>query len=130
MPNTPYTMEQSIFFPSSITEGKRQQQRVPTRRGSRITLGFWLGGILFGTAGCILGASLSYSHPVARIISVVWWGIYFGCLGASIGALPGLFLGGIRTRCSREPERAARPPSKVAREDRARPKQRADSPVS
>jgi hypothetical protein len=78
------------------------------------------------------GASLSYHHPVARIISVVWWGIYLGCLGASIGALPGLFLGGIRTRCSREAERAARPLSRVAklREDRARPKQRADCPVS
>jgi hypothetical protein len=101
MPNKPCTREQSTFFPSSVTDGKQEQHRVPRRRWSRITLGFWLGGILFGTAGCILGASLSYHHPVARIISVVWWGIYFGCLGASLGALPSLFLDEIRTRCSR-----------------------------
>jgi hypothetical protein len=31
---------------------------------------------------------------------VVWWSIYCGCLGASLGALPGLFLGGICTHCS------------------------------
>jgi hypothetical protein len=85
-------MEQSIFFPSFVTEVKREQQRVRRRRGSRITLGFWLGGILFGTAGGFLAASLSYHNPVARVISVLWWGVYLGCLGASIGALPGLFL--------------------------------------
>ena len=84
MPNTLCTLEQSTFFSSSILEVKREQQGVPRRRWSRITLGFWLGGILFGTAGCILGASLSYHHPVARVISVLWWGIYWGCLGASL----------------------------------------------
>ena len=72
MPNTPCTREQSNFFPSFIMKGKWEQPRVPRRRGSRITLGFWLGGILFGTAGGLLGASLSYHHAVARVLSVVW----------------------------------------------------------
>jgi hypothetical protein len=60
------------------------------RRFNRVTLGFWLGGLALGTAGCIFGASMSYRHPVAVPISVLWWGIYFGCFGASIGALIGM----------------------------------------
>jgi hypothetical protein len=92
MPNTPYTREQSTFFPSSVMEVKREPHKISRRPWSRITLGFWLGGMVFGTAGWILGASLSYQHPVARTISEVWWSIYFGCFGASIGALPGLFM--------------------------------------
>ena len=57
------------------------------RRLGRITIGFWLGGIALGTCGCILGACMPYSHPVAVTISVLWWGIYLGCFGASVGAL-------------------------------------------
>ena len=53
------------------------------------TIGFWLGGALLGIGGCILGGLMPYSHPVAVTISVLWWGIYLGCLGASIGALLG-----------------------------------------
>jgi hypothetical protein len=52
-------------------------------------VGFWLGGALLGIGGCILGGFMPYSHPVAVTISVLWWGIYLGCLGASIGALLG-----------------------------------------
>ena len=52
--------------------------------------GFCLGGVVLGAAGCILGACMHYQHPVAVSISVLWWGIYLGCLGASIGALFGL----------------------------------------
>jgi hypothetical protein len=92
MSDTPCTTEQSTFVPSSVTEVKREKQRVPRRPWSRITLGFWLGGIVFGTAGGLLGASLSYHQPVARVLSVLWWGIYCGCFGASLGTLPGLFL--------------------------------------
>jgi hypothetical protein len=39
-----------------------------------------------GIAGCVLGAYMPYQHPVGISISVLWWGIYLGCLGASIGA--------------------------------------------
>jgi hypothetical protein len=77
---------------SSIAAEKRQWQRGSRRRFDRIILGFWLGGVLLGTAGCVLGACMPYHHPVARVISVLWWGIYCGCLGASVGALPGLLL--------------------------------------
>ena len=52
--------------------------------------GFYLGGVVLGAAGCILGACLHYEYPVSVTISILWWGIYLGCLGASIGALFGL----------------------------------------
>jgi len=62
------------------------------RRFDRITIGMFLGGLALGTAGCILGASMPYCHPVGVTISILWWGIYLGCLGASIGAgIGGLF---------------------------------------
>jgi hypothetical protein len=76
----------------SLTAGEIAPQKTFHRWFDRVAIGFWLGGIVLGTAGCVLGASLSYHHPVARVISVLWWGIYLGCLGASIGALPALFL--------------------------------------
>jgi len=54
------------------------------------SLGFWLGVILLGMAGCILGARLAYPQPVAMTIRVLWWGNFLGCFGASIGGLLGL----------------------------------------
>jgi formyltetrahydrofolate deformylase len=59
------------------------------RRFHPVTIGFWLGGVCLGTGGCILGAFMPYRHPVAVALSVLWWGIYFGCFGAGIGALVG-----------------------------------------
>jgi hypothetical protein len=38
-----------------------------------------------------VAASYSYAHSVGLGVSLIWWGIYCGALGASIGALPGLF---------------------------------------
>jgi hypothetical protein len=35
---------------------------------------------------------MPYHHPIARTASVIWWGIYIGSLGASLGALAGLVL--------------------------------------
>jgi hypothetical protein len=72
-----------------------------SRRFARITIGFWLGGGLLGMAGCILGVCMPYHHPVAVVISALWWGIYLGCFGASIGALLG-----------RWAERTSAPPSR------------------
>jgi hypothetical protein len=34
---------------------------------------------------------MPYRHPVAVTANVLWWGIFLGCLGASIGALFGLW---------------------------------------
>jgi hypothetical protein len=114
-------IQPSTFVPSSVTEVKREEQRVPRRPWSRITLGFWLGGIVFGTAGGVLGASLSYYHPVTRVLSVLWWGIYCGCLGASLGALPGLFM---ERTSARDP--AGKPPTQPDSRRQACPKGPAD----
>jgi hypothetical protein len=71
--------------------GARPAAGVLRRHASRANLGFWVGAALAGTAGCILGACLPYERPLAVAVSVIWWGIYVGCLGASIGALLGLW---------------------------------------
>jgi hypothetical protein len=55
------------------------------------TIGFWLGGFILGAAGCLWGASMPYQHPMGVAVSIVWWGIYFAFLGASLGALLGLW---------------------------------------
>jgi hypothetical protein len=62
----------------------------PRRRFNR-GVGFWLGGVLLGAGGCILGGCMPYHHPVGVALSILWWGTYFGCFGASIGALVGLW---------------------------------------
>ena len=61
------------------------------RRLNPVAVGFWLGGFVLGTAGAIVGACMPYCHVVAVTISILWWGIYLGCFGASIGALLGLW---------------------------------------
>jgi hypothetical protein len=64
----------------------------PCKAGCRFKsamIGFWLGGLALGTGGSILGACMPYRHPVAVTISVLWWGIYLACFGASVGALLG-----------------------------------------
>jgi len=63
----------------------------PRRRRFNRAVGFWLGGGLLGVGGCILGISIPYQHPVGMAVSALWWGIYLGCLGASIGAPLGLW---------------------------------------
>jgi hypothetical protein len=71
--------------------GKRRAVTNKARRFDRVSLGLSLGGAAFGTAGCIIGGCMPYHHPVAIAISVIWWGIYLGCFGASLGTLFGLF---------------------------------------
>jgi hypothetical protein len=91
--------------PVSIPTGNRTRPRAvlpqgcraaveSTRRGrNHVAIGFWLGGLALATVGCILGARMPCSHPVAVTISVLWWGVYLGCFGASIGAAVGLLVG-------------------------------------
>ena len=81
-----------------------QGEANPFRRPfDRLTLGFRIGGLALGMAGCILGACMPYERPVAVAMSVLWWGLYLGCLGASLGALLALFTEWTRLRPSRGP---------------------------
>ena len=94
---------------SAIAAEKAEWQRGSCRRFDRILLGFWLGGGFLGTVGCVLGACMPYHHSVARVFSVLWWGIYCGCLGASVGALPGLLLKRTITRLPQQSEEPGTP---------------------
>ena len=75
----------------TLRSSARRRFACPTPKAptgcSPLTIGFWLGGGLLGPGGCILGICMPYHHPVAVVISALWWGIYLGCLGASVGAL-------------------------------------------
>ena len=55
------------------------------------TVGVWLGAAVLGTAGCIVGFAMPYHHPVAVTVSVLWWGVFLGCLGGSVCAVAGLW---------------------------------------
>jgi hypothetical protein len=72
--------------PAPLATGDGVQPRAARCRSGR-TIGFWLGGAVFGIGGCVLGVCMPYHHPVAVVISTLWWGIYLGCFGASVGAL-------------------------------------------
>jgi hypothetical protein len=67
----------------------QDRQAAANRPWDRVTVGFWLGGVALGIAGCLFGACLPYRHPVAVTISTIWWSIYFGCFGCWLGALIG-----------------------------------------
>src|SRR5262249_26618332 len=97
-------MERLRSTSSTVSAGKAEQPRascapkepalaslVHARRFSPLTIGFGLGGAGMGIGGCLLGVLMPYRHPVAVALSVLWWGTYFGCFGASIGALVGAF---------------------------------------
>jgi len=71
----------------SWPDATANRERQSPARSPRPTIGFWLGGGLLGTGGCILGICMPSHHPVAVVISALWWGIYLGCLGGSVGAL-------------------------------------------
>src|SRR5262249_11440739 len=86
----PVTAESAVRTGTARAERKRTSARLP-RRSDRVSLGFWVGGATFGTAGCVAGYLMPYHHPVAIAVSVIWWGIYIGCFGASLGALVALF---------------------------------------
>jgi anti-anti-sigma factor len=76
------------------------------RRFNWVAVGFWLGGLALGTAGCVLGACMPYRHPVGVALSVFWWGVYLGCLGASIGAGAGGLFGPLWDRSPASAPRA------------------------
>jgi hypothetical protein len=87
----------------AIEHGAEGERAVPTgmvqagadggrRRGwDPIALGMLAGGLVLAAAGVAVAASYSYAHPAGLVVSVIWCAGYGGALGASIGALPGLF---------------------------------------
>jgi hypothetical protein len=86
----------------------------PFRRPSdRVTLGFQLGGLALGAAGCLLGACLPDERPAAVALSVLWWGLYLGCLGAGLGALVALFTERAPVRPSRGPDGTGKLPTEA-----------------
>jgi hypothetical protein len=109
--------------PAPITTGNGEWQRADgphqgrpaanpcRRRFDRVVLGFWLGGVILGVGGCLFGASRPYQHPVGVAVSVLWWGIYCGCFGASIGALVGIWAEPTPASPSPGPDGAGKPPS-------------------
>jgi hypothetical protein len=90
MPLTPYSVDRRNPARAPVGAGPGGRPKPNTRRGpSPDSIGFWLGGVVLGTGGGVLGACIGYRHPVAVVISIVWWAVYVGCFGASIGALLG-----------------------------------------
>jgi len=75
----------------TLRSSAHQQFASPTPKAptglSPPTICFCLGGGLLGAGGCMIGVSMPYHHPVAVVISTLWWSIYLACLGASVGAL-------------------------------------------
>jgi hypothetical protein len=74
------------------TEVARIGQRAKAARPrTGRAIGPWLGGIVLGVGGYILGVCMPYSHPVGLTISAFWWAIYFGCFGIWLGSVLGMF---------------------------------------
>jgi hypothetical protein len=74
-----------------LAGGTSERPKAARRAWFNPLIGFWVGGIVLGAAGCLLGAFMPYRQPVAVAVSVLWWGVYLGCFGASVGALIALF---------------------------------------
>ena len=91
---------------------------VRRRSWDPITIGMLAGGPVLAAVGVAVAASYSYTHPAGLAVSMIWWGIYCGAFGASIGALPGLFTQRhrARTRAKKNPPRVSgsRPPDSVS----------------
>ena len=100
----------------------REQARksvVHTGPFTPVTIGFWLGAAGMGTGGCLLGALMPYRHPVAVALSVLWWGLYFGCFGASVGALVGVLTDRAPPRLSATGDGAGMVPTELGLDSRA-----------
>jgi hypothetical protein len=99
-----------------LAAGNDEGPRAGNRLFDRVAVGFWLGGAGLGTVGCLAGAAMPYRHPAAVTISVIWWGIYLGCLGAWAGALFGMWSERAAAARSSRAEGAQRlPPGALAR---------------
>jgi hypothetical protein len=52
-------------------------------------VGLMAGGVAFAMGGCILGVYMPYYHPIGVNISMLWWSIFLGIIGAYIGGCVG-----------------------------------------
>ena len=80
-------------------------------RFDRATIGFWVGWVLSAAGGCLFAASMTHQYPGGAVISVLWWGIYCGCTGASISALVCWLTERTPASPPQGPEGAGKPPS-------------------
>jgi hypothetical protein len=108
MLETPLPTKRRNPISAPAPAGNRQCNRVAHRIRFNRTLGFWLGGIVLGTAGCIIGALAPYEHPVAVTLSMLWWGVYVGAFGGSVGALIGVLAENISAAPPRDKEHKRR----------------------
>jgi hypothetical protein len=63
--------------------------RVFRRQFDPLTIGFMVGGVALAMGGCIVGVCMPYHHPIGVNISMLWWSIFLGIIGAYIGACVG-----------------------------------------
>jgi hypothetical protein len=110
--STPCLADRPTPPASPMPPGARERHRA-RRRFDRSTPGLGLGGVSLGFGGGLRGACLPSHHPVAVVLSVLWWSLYFGCFGASRGAGLGVCTEGTPARPSRGPEGAGQPPTEV-----------------
>lgn len=108
MPHTPLSTDQQKAPSLRTTAALRDRDQFVRCVFDRVSIGFALGGVSLWTVGCIVGASVAYHHPVARALSVLWWGTFFGCFGASVGALVALLTERVRARPSQHGNGVAR----------------------
>ena len=108
-----HSTDQPDPSPAPTAACDAETTRAISRRFHR-GIGFWCGGIILGVGGCLFGASMPYHHPVGVLVSVLWWGLYFGCFGTSIGALVGLCAEQYPARPSQEGEGVGQPPAEVS----------------
>jgi hypothetical protein len=64
------------------------------RRLDWVAIGGRLGALFLGAVGVSVAASAPYRSPAGMAVSILWWALYCGCLGASLGALLGLWIQG------------------------------------
>ena len=114
MRHLPHSTEQQNSSRAPIMASDEETARAGARRRFNRAVGFWFGGIILGVGGCLFGASMPYHHPVGVLVSVLWWGLYFGCFGTSIGALVGLCAEQYPARPSQEGEGVGQPPAEVS----------------
>jgi hypothetical protein len=105
-PAIQHTAESEWAVPAGMVQAGADVVR---RRWDPIRIGMVSGGLILGAVGVAVAASYSCTHPAGIAVSVIWWGIYYGAFGASIGALPGLFTQRARARTrAKEISRACR----------------------